>query len=366
MTGMGLPDPARFAALLSGHSPYIAPSPAEALCACNSALSLWRVLPTFLPVLNEWIGPERDLAVEAALERLEAVGTAARVIAAMQLELTRRVVNTLDHHQIPYSLLKGAAARVDLYGEGPHNRAGLDIDIAVEAKHIDAAATAVESLGFVPAGLSSNDDRHYVTIDRVQQERVRRNHYELATLARRQVMRGLSKATAQKIKAAHDIVFFWHELDENELACYVTVDLHHGLGIDMPVETLVAQSRERTLGDRTFRVPSRAWMLFHLIFKLYWEGVHNYGKGAYQYADIARLVPNLDDSDAVSLAELLDDYQLQAGACYVLRRMEPAFGVSLPPPIAALVDELEASPRALSPIEANDLGDMWEKIWKQR
>jgi hypothetical protein len=108
------------------------------------------------------------------------------------------------------------------------------------------------------------------------------------------------------------------------------------------------------------------WAAFHLIFKIYWEGVHNYRKGAYQFADLVRLSPKLQGREVSRLADLLEQYGLEAAGFYVLRRLEPTFGATVSPELRALIDRLAVPPADRFPEEVNDLGDMWPKIWGVR
>jgi len=160
--------------------------------------------------------------------------------------------------------------------------------------------------------------------------------------------------------------FLWHELPGGELACYVYADIHHGISLDTPVEPLVRSARRVRTSGGTVRLPALEWMLFHAIYKLYWEGVHNYGKGAYQLADVARLTPLLDAAAAERLVSLLREVNFCAGAHYVLRRLEPELGVALPPPLRAFVERTATPPPGREAFELNDLGDMWPKLWGHR
>jgi len=106
--------------------------------------------------------------------------------------------------------------------------------------------------------------------------------------------------------------------------------------------------------------------VFHLIFKLYWEGVHNYRKGGYQYADLLRLIEHLSNKAALSLIDLLEKYRLEAAGYYVLRRLDTEFHFRLPPSLKEFIRVTSIAPSNEFPNEVNDLGDMWPKIWGYR
>lgn len=107
-------------------------------------------------------------------------------------------------------------------------------------------------------------------------------------------------------------------------------------------------------------MPSLPWLAFHVIYKLYWEGVHAYGKGLYQYADLCRIVRCMSASDMEGLVVLLDEANLRAAAFYVLRRLPTDFGTTLPAILAQYVRDC-GKPDHCDAVACNDLGDMWEK-----
>jgi len=108
------------------------------------------------------------------------------------------------------------------------------------------------------------------------------------------------------------------------------------------------------------------WILYHLIYKIYWEGVHHYCKGAYQYADITRLIPVTTKSVLERLLKLLDRYTLQVAGYYVLRRLKTNFGMILTPEIEEFLARTVQPPHNKEPRQLNDLGDMWPKLWGRR
>ncbi len=143
------------------------------------------------------------------------------------------------------------------------------------------------------------------------------------------------------------------------------IDIHHKLSLDIGLDDLLGNARTIERGGERLSVPDFAWFAAHLIFKLYWEGVHNYGKGLYQYADLVRLVPCLDEPTFGRLTGILDSYNLVAGAYHVFSHL-PDFGVLVPPHIRSFVDDAREPPKGTDPIEINDLGDAWPKLWGRR
>lgn len=353
----------RYAWLLGDESAADRLLSSDLAALCEFGVAVWQVLPVFLPrVVRSAVPRNEDEA--AQLQRLSAISTAATTLASIQMELAWRLTRQLEHRRVPYSLIKGAAARLFLY-RIPQARGGLDIDVAVPSANLDEAVEACSALGFLPAALDS-ERHHYVMADPSKAAAVRESHYELATLARRQVIKGLPIHIVRDIEQAADLIFPWYITDDGTPACYVTVDIHHGIGLDVPVDTLVNTAHVANTGPYSAAVPSPAWMLFHLIFKIYWEGVHTYRRGAYQYADLIRLLPLLDSEDVANLRSLLEQYHLEAGAYYVLRRVEPSFDVTLNPGLRQLIEDATYPPQGLHPDAVNDAGDMWPKIWGRR
>jgi hypothetical protein len=329
--------------------------------ARDFAAHAWQLSPVLVPRILSWArgaAPEQDAADLTALAR------AASALAAVQFALCRRVVDEFGRQGIPHALIKGSAVRVTAYQQDPLSRCGLDVDIAVPAPYLEAAQEVTRRQGFV-AGSLLEGGRHFRTVDEDERAAVEATHYELACLVRRQRVQGVSPDLQAAIERAMPVLRPWHHLGP-DLGCYVTLDVHHGICLDIPVDELVAGARPVPAGDGQVNVPAPAWMLFHTIFKLYWEGAHNYRKGAYQYADLIRLLPLAAEDDQLELIDLLSRYELEAAGFYTLRRLPDEFGVALPPALAAFVQHAWAAPKDAFPSEVNDVGDMWAKIWGHR
>ena len=170
----------------------------------------------------------------------------------------------------------------------------------------------------------------------------------------------LTSSVAQSIPTPRT----WHETEEGELACYVTFDIHHGICLDIPVDEMVESARTVNRQGNSVRVPQPEWMMLQLIFKIYWEGVQRYRmRGLYQYADVVRLVHEIEGPSASRLFELLKQYELEAAAYYVLRRVESDFGLKLGPELREFLNQASIPPTDYLPTEVNDMGDMWPRLW---
>lgn len=328
--------------------------------ACALLLRNWNVLPVTAPKLFHWIGDEAPDNPD--VQYVRDVTAAVRALARMQTLLVNRFATELAANDIPYVLMKGASAALALYPE-PDLRSGLDADIGVPKQYIKAAEKIANAQGFVTAAFDA-ENRHAFLVDVQSKEQVEAEHYELACLNRRQIVKGLSKEDDAAIRRSIPFPRPWHETEEGELACYVTLDVHHGICLDIEVDGMIETARKIKRHGYTAMVPQPEWMMLHLIFKIYWEGVHRFNaRGIYQYADLVRLVPEIKGNAASKLFDLLELYELEAGAHYVLRVVESQFGVKLTPELSAFVDQTSIPPFDRLPSEVNDQGDMWPRLW---
>jgi Uncharacterised nucleotidyltransferase len=339
--------------------PGQAPSEAAFKLACDFAADCWQMLPVTLPRLRQWAGDAH--AGHAALAALNDLAISVRTLASVQFALGRRFVEELDRRRIPHALLKGMAARVCIYPT-VDSRGCLDVDVAVPRPYLPAAVEVALDQGHVAASLDESR-RHFFVVGDLERALVEANHYELACRVRRQVVRGLPQDVVAAIRRSIPFLRPWHLDESDDPVCYVALDIHHGLCLDIDVDEVVDSRIPATADGLRTWVPRPEWMAFHLIFKLYWEGVHNYRKGGYQFADMVRLAPSLRGPTAAALIRLLERYSLEAGGYYVLRRLHSPFGVRLDPQLDAFLERSGVPPHDRFPEEANDLGDMWPKVW---
>lgn len=281
----------------------------------------------------------------------------------IQLQSLAELCDALSAAGIRYSLLKGSAARLIGYAN-PLHRTGWDMDVAVEQQDLGRAADVVFELGYAPAQLDHKSSR-FTLADARLRAAVEANHYELGFIVRRNRVTGLLPVQAQAIRDTLDGSRHWWVDADGQFNCYSSVDIHHGLSLDISASELLVSSRRLEWDGRVVWVPNLAWLVLHLIYKLYWEGVHAYGKGLYQYADLCRLVALMQPDDDRELMQQLDAANLRAAAYYVLRRLPSAFGQPLSGDLANYVEAC-GLPESDDPMRCNDLGDMWEKLWNRR
>jgi hypothetical protein len=148
------------------------------------------------------------------------------VLAGVQLKLSRRLVYDIETSNIPYSLLKGEALRYPAYHR-PEQRCGKDIDLAVPRPYLPAATAASLDNGFVPAEWSWEERRFRPARPELRRQ-VESRHHELGFLVRRQVVTDLTDAEAAAIRRDLANQVIWHTTDTDELACYISLDIHHG------------------------------------------------------------------------------------------------------------------------------------------
>jgi hypothetical protein len=361
-----MPSLERFTWMLApqGCPPAGSVSAEDIKAACEFATrSCWRVLPAIYPKLVAWIR-QGDPSAET-LADLEAWHDSVRIFARVQSLHVLRLARELARRRIPYALIKGSALKWFAYSD-PSERTGWDSDVAVARPNLEAALTIALEQGFIPAE-GFTESPWFRPADPLRRARVEAEHHELGFLARRVKVRGLTEEQESRIRRQVQLGrTSWELSPSGELTCYVLVDIHHGLSQEIPVEPLLASSVSVPAEGMKVRVPDPAWALLHLVFKLYWEGVHHYGKGGYQYADVCRLVPLLDDAATAKFQALLAQWRLEAAAYFVLRRLTPEFGMKLSLAMRRLIEATSIPTKGLDPQAQNDLGDVWPKLWGGR
>ena len=323
------PADAHFIRLLAGRTPRPrSTNVTDSAALLALLLANWQVLPALSPAMLE-----RALVAEDHARFVRArLGVTAFVQA--QIAGCAGFLAALDAAGIRYSLLKGAAAGCLLYPER-HLRAAWDFDLGVGWDDLaDAEAIALDA-GFHQAQRDPERGR-FVRADRALRAIVEESHFELGFLARRLLVTNLSDDIRAAIRDEPWTHQFWHDAETDAPWCYAVVDIHHKLSLDIELDGLLASSWHKPWSDGSLGVPDFAWFGAHLIFKLYWESVHAYGKGLYQYADLIRLVPMLDPITFVRLLSILEEHNLVAAAYHVFKHL-PRFGVRLSAHIAGFV-----------------------------
>lgn len=340
------------------------PDDADIKYACDFLLREWQILPAALPGLVAWAGTrgQRHPDIQRACDR----ATALRLFGRIQLKVCRRLIDLMRHARVPYVLIKGSATRLTSYADF-EERCGKDIDIAVPARYLDEAQRLVHEAGFIASEWDSCAKR-FIRADPILRASVEAEHYELGFYARHQVVTGISPEDDAAIRRDMPSQYLWHTTDDGQLACYTSVDIHHGLNLDIRVEPVVRSARRIAWGGGDVCVPSPEWSVLLLIFKIYWEGTHGYYKGLYQYADLARQIARITDVDFAALKQLLIHYRLEVPAYYVLRRLESNLGMVLTPDQIDFLENLALTPLGdeVDAMACNDFGDMWPKMWGYR
>lgn len=349
-------------ALIAGKLPQpgSARKPDESRALVEGILANWQILPSIsavaLDVLDGILQPQDA-------ERLRRAHLAIGAFAKAQIAACMPFLRMLHDAGIPYAVLKGGATAFLLY-PAPYMRAAWDFDIAVSRHDLKHAESLAHAAGYVPAQQDPKTKRFHRADPRLRAA-VEANHYELGFLMRRLQVTNLPEQTLDAIRLEPWVQTYWLDGQQAAPWCYAGVDIHHALSLDIGVDDLLARRRTITAAGHTLSVPDDAWLAAHLIFKLYWEGVHNYGKGLYQYADLVRLAPRLDTGCFAAVIEILGRHNMLAAACYVLRRL-PMFGLALPSHMADFIDEQSCPASDLDPTRINDLGDMWPKLFGRR
>ena len=354
----------RFAWLFSpsGAVPEVAIGPEDLGPVADLLLGCWQILPVTLPRFSAWAGHHGP--AQAVIERARARMLADGAVLDLQFRILNRLAAALRTRGVPFVLLKSAAVRLVAYDD-PRQRRARDIDIGVARPDIDRAVECLIETGFESAQWLE-DAQTFEVADLELRVSVESKHHELGFWVRLQQVPDLGgELHAAILQQRNERPAQWDLTDDQAPGAFIVADIHHGLSLDIPVDDVVA-SAQPAPGDGGLSIPRGGWMLFHLVFKLYIEGIFNYCEGAYQYADLCRLVSRMGDDELLFFATQIDNRNMRAAGYYVLRRLPSDFGVPLPPRLASLVTEWASPDLARSPTQQNDWGDMWPKLWGGR
>jgi hypothetical protein len=303
---------------------------------------------------------KRSLHSHPLVLRLRDFSTGVTAYSRVQIRMALRIEEAFRLAGVPFVFLKSSASRF-LAFDDPHHRTGYDIDMGVAHDDLEAASGVAADLGFIAAEWDDATQR-YLPASQALVDEAEADHYELAYRVREQAVRGLPPETVHAIRREPLNARLWHDTGREDPSCYITLDIHHGASLDIGLGDALRSTRRVRYQGHALPVPPNGWLAFHLIFKLYWEGVHNYRKGGYQYADLCRLIPRLSATECRRLERHLDYKSLTAGAFYVLRRLPP-LGVPLPRALDRLMQRASITPPSGSATDQNDLGDVWPKLW---
>lgn len=342
--------------LLAGRTPA-AELDADTAAATAAVLArcCWQVLPELAGYFPEAWQAHAELAV------LRRAGQALEVYGRLHSSLTLELADRFDDAGVDYVLLKSSAARYLVY-DRPSLRVGWDIDLAVPPDDLARAERAARAMAFQPAEFDTRV-MGFVPGDEARRREVAGTHYELAFLVYRADVGDALDPALRADLAGLPIAPAFPPTADGACLCDVALDIHHALALDISGDVVFDAPREAAAGRRGVRVPRAGALAFHIVFKLYWEGVHSYAKGLYQYADLVRLVPRLDDAECRVLIDHLEASNLEVAGLFVLRRLPWTFAVALPEPLSQWIDAVARRPRTGEPPMHNDLGDVWPRLW---
>lgn len=321
------------------------PSAETRQSAYSLAQRCWRILPALGPRIREWTAEELPSSFQY---RLEAIAEVCAFRDAWCVEFARR----MNAREVPYALIKGVACGLLAYG-GMQNRASFDIDVAVPRYFARAAQCLAEECGFEPAQWDEAT-RKFQRPNFLLRSLTEAHHFELGYLVRRQFLCASSdpKYTRLAAQCTPDQLAL-HLTEQLDVACYLGIDIHHGLALDIPADEFVAAATNILVTGTPVKVVCAAGALFHAVLKIYAEGLA-WGEGLHHYADCIRLLTRADENSAFEFRALLNKYNLLGAAHHVLRRIPSNFFVPLPPAFEEIFQE-GASAAAAIP-------DMWDNL----
>lgn len=319
-------------------------------------VSLWQILPSVseaqLTRLAACLKPHQT-------RRLKQARLAMIAFAKAQVAAARPFLTALADASLRAVALKGTATARTLY-EQPFHRTGWDLDVGVARGDLARAEAIALQCGYHAAQQDAQTGDFHLA-DPQLKAHVEAEHYELGFLVRRLRIANLQADALEAIRAEPTLRGHWFKGDGAPY-CYASIDIHHALSHDIPLSGVLEAAQPR---QGTVMQPTDAWLAAHLIFKIYWEGVHSYRKGLYQYADLVRLARRLSPLEFERLCAILEQYRLSCAGYYVLRRL-PTFGVALSPEMTAFLLRHAEPDAGTAPTPLNDLGDMWPKLWGRR
>ncbi len=323
-------------------------------CADN-----WQVLPHILKRLSKLRDKvSGNLDWEILSNRALALQRHAELSVYVLDEVTNRMLaEGLDH-----CVVKGAAYRQEIYPE-PSDRALIDVDLAITKPDVEAVEKILADCDFHQSKWDPSI-RRFVKASESERLSLRNQHYELGFIVRRERYTALDSNEQEAIIAQLALdPNPWHLIDDSNLAAYINIDAHTGLSLDIPTIDLLREKRRPGKESSAFHVPPNHWLAFHTIFKLYWEGVHKYRKGAYQFVDLQHLLEQMSLAEFQKLETLLEQFNLTAAALYCLQRLSSSLGQNLDDYVLDFIDRSRSAPDGSDPMQANDLGDMWPKLF---
>ncbi len=313
------------------------------------AIELWQVAPHLLgPSSDRCDGERPQLRLARDLADL------AELTARLQDDELGRLGARLDEEGIRHAWMKGSAVRrwTGL------RRVGRDLDLAVWPEELERAERLLLEAGYSAADWNPRM-REFVRPDLERRRLVEAEHYELGYLVR-PVELSPQRVSVDLVSRVAAVCSLPWTVRSGRAVLFLVVDAHHGIN--------PAVSTRRLLRDAVrldgLCLADRSWSIALAVYKLYWEGVQRFGRGAHQCADVAALVATASPAEHARALEIVIELGLSAGAAYVLRRL-PSLGVPLSAPLAAHVEAM-AEPLPGADLGPNDLGDHWPRIWGRR
>lgn len=329
--------------------------------ACLFLDKCWRILPGIMPRFISWIDDKVDKSSELLKIKQEAI--ALEKYGQLQNQLLCSLVERLNNDDLPYVLLKGSALRMSVYNN-PVERIGGDIDIAISADHLDKCKSIVDKIGY-KAVQWHPDERKFKKANPIIRKITESRHYELGfyvySFLLDDILSDVESAIFSQIEKQP---MMWFVDDNGKLGCHMRLDIHHGIshGRKMMADHIIEDFNVITVNNIKYSIPRPSWLLLHLIFKVYWEGLDSKNV-LHHYADICRLITQVSGSEYKHFSNLIAARNLEIETYFVVRRLQSNLKTELPQEFKVFLEDISSLLKENSK-KRNGRKDMWIKLWK--
>lgn len=294
-------------------------------------------------IIREAAGPEMG-------RRLRQRQLTAQALSRVQRRERATVCRALQGGSARYMLLKALDLIVpdDRFTNG---RCSYDIDIGVSRDDLPEVTDLLRTFGYQAA----------VPRDAVGPFRLAR-HYETYPFQKVVAIETDDDELLDALRAELGLGKFPLRQDNGTFGALISWDIHlqafHAISLAFFQSRLVERVDPSGV---SITLPESGAMTALRVVKIYFEGVAYYRTGIHAYYDLCITWRAMSLVEKELCLSVLREWNCEAPGYYVLRRL-PEFGIALEPGVASALAEWSLSPPERTPLDCNDLGDMWPKL----